>query len=129
MPAPRTRFPIRFDPTSLSVLLRLSPSDSFVEVDPGEVSVRMGWGFRARFPRTSVTAVAPSPRRPLSRGIHGWAGRWLVNGSGDGIVSIGLQPPQRGYVMGFPVRLTTLLVSVEDPDALVTTLQRLASRP
>ena len=33
-----------------------------------------------------------------------------MNGSGDGIVNVTLEPIQRGYVMGFPVR--TPLISV-----------------
>ncbi len=47
-----------------------------------------------------------------------------MNGSGQGIVSINLAARQRGYVLGFPVRLRNLLVSVEDPAGLVTALTR-----
>ncbi len=117
------RFPIRFDRgyKIFSAALLIDPSRSFVEVDD-EVRVRMGWVFRARFPRSSVTSASQFPKRPLSRGVHGLAGRWLVNGSGQGIVSIDLAPRQRGYVMGLPVRLRQLLVSVEDPIALMTAL-------
>lgn len=116
----KTRFAIRFDPAYrvLAAALLLAPSDSFVEVDGDGVRVRMSWGFRARFPRASVASATAHDERPISRGVHGWAGRWLVNGSGEGIVSIALHPTQRGYVMGFPVRLETLLVSVEDPGGL-----------
>lgn len=119
-----TRFPIRFDQgyKLLSAALLIHPSRSFVEVEGGEVRVRMAWGFRARFPRSSVTSASESRKEPLSRGVHGFAGRWLVNGSGRGIVSIELEPRQRGYVMGFPVRLRQLLVSVEDPIALMKAL-------
>ena len=56
--------------------------------------------------------------------MHGFAGRWLVNGSGQGIVGINLQPRQRGYVLGFPVRLRNLLVSVEDTAGLMAALTR-----
>jgi hypothetical protein len=124
MPSTAIRFPIRFDAAyrALSAVLRLSPSESYVDVDEYEVRVRMGWGFRTRFARSSVAAVTAYGRRPFSRGIHGWAGRWLVNGSGDGIVSIALDPPERGWVMGFPVRLRTLLVSVEDPERVIASL-------
>ncbi len=120
------RFQIRFDRAyrGLSTVLLLLPSDSFVAVSGDEVRARMGWGFRARFPRSAVVSVAQYDRKPLSRGVHGWAGRWLVNGSGEGIVSIALEPAQRGYVMGFPVRLNTLLVSVEDPAGLMSALKR-----
>jgi hypothetical protein len=121
-----TRFPIRFDAAYrvLSAALLLAPSDSFVEVGEAEVVVRMAWGFRARFPRSAVASAARYPQRPLSRGVHGCAGRWLVNGSGEGVVDITLDPRQRGWVMGIPVRLRNLLVSVDDPAGLMAALAR-----
>ena len=54
--------------------------------------------------------------------MHGFAGRWLVNGSGEDILTIDLEPVQRAYVMGFPVRLRQLMVSVADPAALASAL-------
>jgi hypothetical protein len=114
------RFPIRFDRVYaiLSSALFISPSDSYVEIGPEEVVVRMAWAFRARFARSTVESTVPVDTKPLSRGVHGFAGRWLVNGSGDGILRINLSPPQRAYTLGFPVRLRELMVSVEDPRAL-----------
>ena len=118
------RFPIRFDVwyAALSSILFIAPSSSYAEVGDKEVSVRMGWAFRASFPKEAVVSAVETAMRPLSRGVHGFAGRWLVNGSGLGIVSIDLSPPQRGYVMGFPVRLRQLMVSVTEPAALVAAL-------
>lgn len=78
----------------------------------------MGWGFRATFPLRAVVSTRVVAQRPISRGVHGFAGRWLVNGSGDGILEIHLDPTQRGYVLGFPVRLRRLMVSVADPMSL-----------
>ncbi len=114
------RFPIRFDRAYgwLSSAIGLRPAESWVEVDGTAVEVRMAWGFRARFPRAAVRGARPYARRPFSRGVHGWGGEWLVNGSADGLVEIELAPPQPARVVGFPVRLETLLVSVEDPDGL-----------
>jgi hypothetical protein len=120
-----TRFPITFEAgyALLSSALLLLPSSSYVEIADTEVSVRMGWGFRATFPRASVTRASELGKRvPLTRGVHGWAGRWLVNGAGDGILEMDLQPPQRGYVMGIPVKLRQLLVSVDDPRAVAAAL-------
>jgi hypothetical protein len=118
------RFPIQFDPwyRVLSSILFLPPSSSYVEVSRDEVQVRMGWAFRTRFPRAAVASVAEMHRRPLSRGVHGFAGQWLVNGSGRGILRIDLIPSQRGYVMGFPVRLRQLMVSVTEPAILAKAL-------
>ena len=60
------RFPIRFDAAYrvLSAALLLAPSDSFVEVEGNDVRFRMAWGFRARFPRVSVTEHQKS--RPVA---------------------------------------------------------------
>ena len=102
----------------------MAPAASFVEVDGDEVRVQMAWGFRARFRRSTVVSASERQMKPRSRGVHGWAGRWLVNGSGDGVVDIALDPRQRGYVMGFPVRLRNVLVSVEDPAGLIRALTR-----
>jgi hypothetical protein len=118
------RFPIRFDEWYgvLSRVLFLSPEASFVEVDSQQVRVQMSWGFRACFPRAAVVSAKETGERPLSRGVHGFAGRWLVNGSGQGILTIDLMPSQRGYVMGFPVRVQQLMVSVTEPKALAVAL-------
>lgn len=120
----RIRFPILFDDwyALLSRSLFIPPANSYVEVDSTQVCVRMSWAFRARFPRSAIVSVVESGNNPVSRGVHGFAGRWLVNGSGSGILTISLMPPQRGYVMGFPVRLRQLMVSVEQPGALATAL-------
>lgn len=122
---PPVRFAIRFDSLYriLSTALLLTPSRSFIEVDREEIRVRMGWAFRASFPRTAAVSVAEYGRKPLSRGVHGWAGTWLVNGSGTGIVNITLEPRQRAYLAtGIPVQLRNLLVSVEDPRSLIVVL-------
>src|SRR5215831_16231758 len=123
-PTTTTRFAIRFDRLYgvLSTAFFMPPSKSYVEVAGDQVRVRMSWGFRAEFARAAVRAVSTYERKPISRGVHGFAGRWLVNGSGDGIVIIDLEPQQRGFVMGFPVRLHQLMVSVEQPEQLMEAL-------
>jgi hypothetical protein len=89
----------------------------------------MGLAFRVRFPRSAVALTAPLDRAPLSRGVHGWAGRWLVNGSGEGILAIDFAPERRARVLGFPVRLRQLLVSVHDPRVLADALAEGADEP
>jgi hypothetical protein len=120
------RFPIKFDAwyRPLSTVLFLPPSTAYVTAEGGEVHVRMGWAFSARFPRSAVARVARATGKPISRGVHGGFGRWLVNGSGDGLVEITFEPVQRGRVMGVPVRLEKLVVSVDDPDGVIAQLQR-----
>jgi len=120
-----TRFEIKFDAAYafLSTALLIFPSDSYVEIAGSQVSVRMGWAFRTTFDRARVTGTALLGNRiRLTRGVHGGAGRWLVNGAGDGILAIDLEPRQRAYVAGFPVSLRQLLVGVEDPPSLATAL-------
>lgn len=114
------RFPIRFDSwyAGLSSVLLLPPRDAYVDVGD-DVVVRMGWAFRASFPRAFVIRASLHPGTVISRGVHGWAGRWLVNGSAQGLVSLELAPEQRARVMGVPVRLRELLVSIEQPEALL----------
>lgn len=122
----RERFPIRFDEwyKVLSSALFLPPSSAYIEVGHDQISVQMGWAFRSNFPKTAVASVTEKPMRIISRGVHGFAGRWLVNGSGQGILVIDLDPKQSGYVMGFPVRLRQLLVSVVEPSALAAALRK-----
>jgi hypothetical protein len=123
--ATASRFPIKFDTAYalFSTALLIFPSASYVEIAEEKVSVRMGWAFQATFDRSRVTGASPFARTiALTRGVHGWAGRWLVNGAGDGVIAIDLAPPQRAYVAGFPVRLRQLLVSVDHPSALASAL-------
>lgn len=118
------RFPIRFDDwyrvVSIAVFLR--PSSAYVIVDGDNVEVRMGWAFRSRFPRAAVASAAETHRSVMSRGVHGFASRWLVNGSSEGLLTIEMASRQRAYVMGLPVRLRTLIVSVDEPAALASAL-------
>lgn len=93
-----------------------------VVVDDDAVVVRYGVGFRGRVTRSAVRSVSRSHRRVLSWGAHGWWGRWLVNGSSHGIVVLGIEPQQPATVLGWPVHLRELAVSVDDPEGLVAAL-------
>ena len=126
------RIPISFESwyRVFSSLIGLLPSSSYLNVDGQQVDVRMGWAFSSGFPRSAVVSVSQLGSKPWSRGVHGLAGRWLVNGSGRGVVSIQLSPPQRAYVLGFPVQLKLLMVSVAEPSVLAAVLgQQLRSSP
>ena len=115
-----TRFRIRFTGLNRAlVVLGMTRAWSYVDVGPETVDVRMGPWFRARFDRARVVSAEDAPHPLiLGWGVHGWGGRWLVNGSSSGIVRIVLEPPARARVIGVPVRLRELLVSVEDPVGL-----------
>jgi hypothetical protein len=117
------RFPIRYStPGRLMGLLGLGPSRSFVEISAERVVVQMSWGFHLSAPRTAVTGADIDPRPALSRGVHGWRGRWLVNGAGAPFAVIHLDPPQRAHVCGVPVTVTDVAVSVDDPGQVVDAL-------
>lgn len=82
----------------------------------------MSWGFHADVPRRSIRSVRRERNAYLSLGVHGWRGRWLVNGAAGPLVALVIEPPVRARVCGVPVRLTELFVSVEDPDAAISEL-------
>ena len=124
MTAPRSfRFSYGVFRLLLSIL-GMGPAFSRVELDHGTLGVRMGWTFRASVPVRQITAA--QPRRGLVGGIgvHGWRGRWLVNGATTGLVALTVDPPVRAWVMGLPVKLRELTLSLEDPDALMAALHR-----
>ena len=117
-------FPIRYGTLSGPFLgaLGLGRRFSRVEVTDDMLRVRMGWGFGGETPRAGVVGVVPGNRVALTRGVHGWRGNWLVNGAGDGIVEITLDPPMKARTIGFPLRVAQLAVSVEDPSAVLAAL-------
>lgn len=81
-PMTSSRFPILFTGGMQAMgAIGIRPHNSYVEVDPERVQVRMGWSFRATLPRSSVRSVEPDHDRVAAWGVHGWRGRWLVNGS------------------------------------------------
>jgi hypothetical protein len=107
-----------------SAPLGLGPGQSDISIEDGNLRVVMGWGFRATIPLSSITKAEPNNDRVLSWGVHGWRGRWLVNGSSKGIVELTIDPPARAHVIGVPITLRTLWVSVTDPDALIAAVSQ-----
>ena len=105
-------------------ILGMGPAFSRVKLDNGTLRVRMGWTFRASIPVQQVTAAEPRQGLVGGIGVHGWRGRWLVNGATTGLVAVTVDPPVRASVMGFPVKLRELTLSLENPDALVAALRR-----
>ena len=105
-------------------VLGAGPAFSRVDIDGDHLRVRMGVAFRADVPLSSVTGANRFSGLAGGIGVHGWRGTWLVNGSIRGIVSIDIDPPARARVLGVPVRLKVLQVSVESPDELIAALSR-----
>ena len=103
----------------LSTVFGVGPRHSDVRVEDGTLHVSMGWGFRATVPLASIGSAEHYTGRITAWGAHGWRGRWLVNGSSRGVVALTIDPPATARVMGVPVTLKELAVSVTDPDALI----------
>ena len=99
----------------------MPPNAAYLDIGPEMVRVRMGIGFRAQFPRSSIHLPRHIPNK-ISIGVHGGRGGWLVNGAHGPLVALALNPPCRARLYGFSVALRELVVSVEDPDALIARL-------
>jgi hypothetical protein len=102
----------------LLALCGVPPRSAYLERTGDDIDVRMGWAFRTRIRRGDIVGTNRYGRS-ISIGVHGWRGRWLVNGASEPIVGLELREPVPGYVLGFRVKLQELIVSVDDPDALL----------
>ena len=71
------RFAIRYDHAWLLTVIGMGPRSSGVEVDSGEIRVRMGSAFRLDIPRGSVRSVS---RDPALGGEAGWGVHGLLGG-------------------------------------------------
>ncbi len=111
------RYERRFLP--LPVPLGLGPGYSEVRVAEGTLHVKMGWAFDARIPLASITSAEATNARVFSAGVHYSGGRWLVNGSGKGLVALTIEPHAQAKIWIMSVPLHSLWVSVTDPDALI----------
>lgn len=97
---------------------------SHITLDGEQVHVVMGWAFRSTIPRASIAAVTATDAQVWGWGVHGWRGRWLVNGSSKGLVDLSIDPPAPSRAIGVPVRLQRLRVSVTEPEQLIAALAR-----
>jgi hypothetical protein len=103
----------------LSTPLGLGPKTSEVRIEDGILHVKMGWAFDARIPVASIVRAEASDERTFTAGVHYSNGRWLVNGSGKGLVKLTIEPPVPAKVPLRTVELRSLVLSVTDPDALI----------
>jgi hypothetical protein len=95
---------------------------SRVTVTEDALEVRLGIAFSGVVRRSAIRSATRYRGPVLGWGAHGWRGRWLVNGSSKGIVVLHIDPPGRGRVLGFPVKLRELMISMEDPEGLAAAL-------
>jgi hypothetical protein len=106
------------------------PGRAGAGVDAEAIRVRGVVGFRLDIPRASVRSVARSPYQTRgTSGVHQVSrGRWLVNGSPDGLVELVIDPPLHtdrtlatGLMKG---RVSSLILGLADPDGFVGAVQR-----
>jgi hypothetical protein len=103
----------------LAVAVGLGPERSEIRLAGDSLHVKMGWAFDAHIPLASISTAEAKDERVFTWGVHYSRGRWLVNGSGKGLVALTIEPPVEAKVIVKTVRLRELWVSVTDPDALI----------
>ena len=115
------RFEFRYDRWCgwLLGLLGMGRRFSHVTVTVDSVRVVMGWAFSVTVPRSSINEAVASDGRVMGWGVHGWRGRWLVNGSSHGLVKLTIDPPAPSRVIGARGRLRQLRISLVDPDGFL----------
>jgi hypothetical protein len=111
----------------LDTLFGGGPGRSGVEVGPDEIRVRMA-DFKFNFPRSSIRSVRRSQARLRgAAGVHASRGQLLVNGSGDGLVELAIDPPRYTgrtlNTMFVKEKVTSLILSLDDPDGFIAALQ------
>lgn len=121
--APSRTFAIRYGLTRpILVAMGAGPKHSFVRIDEDRFRVRMGWFFTADIPLGSIAGVGSDTQMVGGIGAHGWRGNWLVNGAASGLVRLKIDPTQRARVMGLPVKLRVLRLSMASPEELIAAL-------
>ena len=93
-----------------------------VEVTRSALLVTLGWSFRVAVPRGAVQAVDSVPWRRYAIGAHRLFGRWLVNTAPGPLVRIRIEPATTGRILGVPIRIRELTLSVDDVAAFLTDL-------
>lgn len=111
----------------LDTLFGGGPGRSGVEVGPGQIQVRMA-DFKFTVPRSSIRSVRRSQARLKGAdGVHASRGQLLVNGSGDGLVELAIDPPchtgRTLNTMFVKEKVTSLILSLADPDGFIAALQ------
>jgi hypothetical protein len=106
-----------------TLLFRSGPGVAGAKIGATEIRVRMG-SFRLDIPRSSVRAVWRSHANVHgTTGVHGGRGRWLVNGSPDGLVELAIDPPcylAPGIDTLFRrAKVERLILSLADPDGFM----------
>jgi hypothetical protein len=96
---------------------------SGVQVGPDQVRVQMG-DFKLAVPRGSIRSVSRSQADVgKTIGVHHRSGRWLVNGSSDGLAELTIEPPVYRTEMFIRWKVKSLTLSLADPEGFIAALQ------
>jgi hypothetical protein len=123
------QFAISYDSAWLLTAVGMGPRSSGVQVDSDQIRVQMGSAFRLDIPQGSVRSINRDPALggQAGLGVHGLSGRWLVNGSANGLVELTIEPPcytERGLSTLFRrAKVHSLTLSLVDPDGFVAALE------
>jgi len=90
-------------------------------------------GFRLDVPRASIRSASRSARSVRGTyGVHGSRGRWLVNGSYNGLVELAIEPPcytpRQPSTLFLKTKVSSLTISLVDPDALIAAVESAGPR-
>jgi hypothetical protein len=114
----------------LTTPLLAGPRHCSVQIERPSLTVRMGaggWAFQAEVPLDSIVDATPASGPVMAWGAHGWRGRWLVNGSSQGLVRVRIEPRAPGRCLGFPLRIRELTLSLDDPTGFIAALRSVRS--
>ena len=103
------------------------PGRGGVEVGSTVLRVRMA-DFHLDIPRSSVRSAARSARSVRGTiGVHGGRGRWLVNGSYNGLVELAIEPPcytsRQPSTLFLRSKVSSLTISLVDPDGFIAAVE------
>jgi len=85
-------------------------------------------GFRLDVPRASIRSASRSARSVRGTyGVHGSRGRWLVNGSYNGLVELAIEPPcytpRQLSTLFLKTKVSSLTISLVDPGAFIAAVE------
>ena len=107
-------------------LLGGGPGRGGVELNSTVVRVLVP-GFHLDIPRASVRSATRSALRTRSIGVHGGHGRWLVNGSYNGLVELTIEPPcytsRQPSTLFLTTKVSSLTISLVDPDGFIAAVE------
>ena len=106
-------------------VLGVGPGRGYVIVTPDDLIVKMGWAFSGTVPRSRITSAEASTKpRGYGWGVHGWNGKWVINGSDSGIVKIDLSPATTMRTLIFPINPHVLYISLVSPKEFLEAVSR-----